>query len=73
MVVEFIRSGDAWPDAQMKTAVSYEDALQEFEDGRFDVAFFDYSLGARDGLSLLREIRQRGVETPVIVLTGRGA
>ena len=73
MVVEFIRSGDAWPDAQMKTAVSYEDALQEFEDCPFDVAFFDYSLGARDGLSLLREIRQRGVETPVIVLTGRGA
>jgi hypothetical protein len=73
MVVEFIRSGDAWPDAYMKTAVSYEEALDAFEAERFDVAFFDYSLGARDGVSLLREIRGRGVETPVIVLTGRGA
>ena len=73
MVVEFIRSGDAWPNAAMKTAASYEQALAAFEAERFDVAFFDYSLGARDGLSLLREIRQRGVFTPVIVLTGRGA
>ncbi len=73
MVVEFIRSGDAWPNAAMKTAASYEQALAAFEAERFDVAFFDYWLGARDGLSLLREIRQRGVDTPVIVLTGRGA
>jgi two-component system, cell cycle sensor histidine kinase and response regulator CckA len=73
MVVEFIRSGDGWPDADMKTAISYELALEAFERERFDVAFFDYSLGARDGLTLLREIRRRGVETPVIVLTGRGA
>jgi two-component system cell cycle sensor histidine kinase/response regulator CckA len=73
MVVEFIRSGDGWPDAAMKTAASYEQALEAFEADHFDVAFFDYSLGARDGLSLLRDIRQRGIETPVIVLTGRGA
>src|SRR6185436_20142701 len=36
-------------------------------------AFFDYWLGARDGLGLLRDVRQRGVATPVIVLTSRGA
>jgi two-component system cell cycle sensor histidine kinase/response regulator CckA len=73
MVVEFIRSGDGWPDAAMKTAVSYEQALEVLQAEHFDVAFFDYSLGARDGLTLLRDIRQRGIETPVIVLTGRGA
>ena len=73
MVVEFIRSGDAWPDAEAETAVSYELALDAFDRRSFDVAFFDYSLGARDGVSLLREVRQRGIHTPVIVLTGRGA
>jgi PAS domain S-box-containing protein len=73
MVVAFLRSGDGWPDADMKTAASYEQALEAFETHRFDVAFFDYWLGARDGLSLLREVRRRGVETPVIVLTSRGA
>src|SRR5215217_7624803 len=73
MVVEFIRSGDGWPDAEMTTAASYEQALAAFDKQPFDVAFFDYSLGSRDGVSLLRELRQRGVQTPVIVLTGRGA
>src|SRR4029077_17725181 len=27
----------------------------------------------KDGLSLLREIRQRGIDTPVVMLTSRGA
>jgi PAS domain S-box-containing protein len=39
----------------------------------FDVAFFDYWLGSRDGLTLLRDIRLRGFDTPVVVLTSRGA
>src|SRR6185295_5183350 len=73
MVVEFLRSGDGWPDADMKIAVTYEEALEAFEAAPFDVAFFDYWLGARDGLSLLRDIRRRGFATPVIVLTSRGA
>ena len=39
----------------------------------FDIAFVDYWLGSRDGLSLLREVRDKGIETPVIILTGHGA
>jgi PAS domain S-box-containing protein len=73
MVVEFIRLTETWGDAAIDTAASYDDALAAFGRARYDVAFFDYFLGAHDGLSLLREIRQRGVETPVIVLTSRGA
>ena len=74
MVVEFLRSGDAWPDADDEDRrLVRAGAAPRSRPQRFDVAFFDYWLGARDGLSLLREIRQRGVDTPVIVLTGRGA
>ena len=73
MVEEFIRSSDAWADADVRIAVSYDEALDAFKAREFDVAFFDYWLGARDGLSLLREIRQHGFDTPVVVLTGRGA
>ena len=51
MVVEFLRSGDGWPDADMKIATSYEQALEAFAAAPFDVAFFDYWLGARDGLT----------------------
>ena len=73
MVEAFIRSTDAWADAHVRIATTYDEALAAFKDHRFDVAFFDYLLGARDGLSLLREIRQNGIDTPVVVLTGRGA
>ena len=48
-------------------------ALNALTHGHFDVAFFDYWLGARDGVALLREIRRRGIDTPVVVLTSRGA
>ena len=73
MVVEFLRMSDTLSDATLKTAGSYEDALRALTAERFDVAFFDYWLGAHDGLSLLRDARARGIETQVIVLTGRGA
>ena len=73
MVVEYLRSSDAWRGAAMEVAGSYDTALQAMGTAVYDVAFFDYWLGARDGLSLLRDIRTRGIETPVIVLTGRGA
>src|SRR5258706_4631960 len=73
LVVEFLRSSDAWRGAEMEVAGSYDTALEAMGASRYDVAFFDYWLGARDGLTLLRDIRTRGIETPVIVLTGRGA
>jgi len=38
----------------------------------FDCAFFDFRLPDRDGVALLREVRDAGVRTPVIVLTGFG-
>src|SRR5438128_18087 len=73
LVAEFIALTDGWSDAHVEIAASYEEALAAFDRDRFDLAFFDYWLGAKDGLSLLREIRQRGIETPVVVLTSRGA
>src|SRR4029077_11239312 len=73
MVEEFIRTSDAWGDALVRIATSYDQPLAAFDGQRYDLAIFDYLLGARDGLSRLREIRQKGFDTPVIVLTSRGA
>ena len=73
MVVQFLRLSEAWADADVETAPTYDQALLRLTTATYDVAFFDYWLGSRDGLELLREIRQRGVSTPVIVLTSRGA
>ena len=73
MVVEFLRMSDTLRDATLKTAGSYEEALRALSAERFDVAFFDYWLGERDGLSLLRDAHAQGIQTQVIILTGRGA
>src|SRR5256885_3747604 len=73
MVVEFLRLTGACHQAEMEIATTYEGAARLLVAGAFDLAFVDYWLGARDGLSLLREIRHNGVDTPVVVLTGRGA
>ena len=73
MVVEFLRMTEGFGDATAQTAGSYEEALRAMRANGFDVAFFDYWLGARNGLDLLRQARQEGMDTPVIVLTGRGA
>jgi DNA-binding response OmpR family regulator len=37
----------------------------------FDVILLDLTLPGRDGLEILKTIRERGVETPVLVLTAR--
>ncbi|HJZ46743.1 MAG TPA: response regulator, partial [Roseiflexaceae bacterium] len=37
-----------------------------------DCIFLDYQLPGDDGLTVLREIRERGILTPVVVLTGQG-
>jgi PAS domain S-box-containing protein len=73
MVVEFLRLTDAWSEVHVDISTTYEDALRMLQTHAYDVAFFDYMLGARDGLSLLRETRANNVETPVVVLTSRGA
>ena len=73
MVVEFIRMSDAWRDATFKVVGTYDEALRVIEAEPWDVAFFDYLLGVRDGVTLLREVRSRGIDTAVVVLTGHGA
>ncbi|NJK29158.1 MAG: response regulator [Acaryochloris sp. RU_4_1] len=38
----------------------------------FDCIFLDYRLPDQDGLSLVQAIRELGIQTPLIVLTGQG-
>lgn len=39
---------------------------------QFDVIILDIMLPGRDGLSVLRQLRERGVQVPVLLLTARG-
>lgn len=46
-------------------------AVDAILEGRHDLYLVDYSLGRRDGLSIIREAVSRGAGGPMILLTGR--
>lgn len=48
-----------------------EDAFYRLNTERFDLILLDLMLPGRDGLQILITLRQRGVKTPVLVLTAR--
>ena len=48
-----------------------EDALTRLTGDTFDVILLDLTLPGRDGLQVLSTCRERGIETPVVVLTAR--
>jgi two-component system OmpR family response regulator len=49
-----------------------EEGLALALDGEFDVFVIDRMLPKRDGLSLVLEVRKRGVRTPVLILSALG-
>ncbi|MEE8329367.1 MAG: response regulator [Thermodesulfovibrionia bacterium] len=51
---------------------SYDAALETVERNEHDVYLFDYRLGKRTGLELLREAIARGCRPPIILITGQG-
>lgn len=73
MVAQFLRASGEWAAASTDIATTYDQGVLALTTEPYDVAFVDYLLGARDGLALLSEIRERGIDTPIIILTAYGA
>jgi two-component system response regulator AtoC len=53
-------------------AADGEAALKAFDEGPFDLVLTDLRMPRMDGLDLLRALRERGEDVPVIVLTAFG-
>ncbi len=51
---------------------TYDDALEAISRNDHDVCLFDYHLGERTGLELLRDAVLGGCKAPIILLTGKG-
>ena len=66
LVRDMVAATGSWPGAVVDKAASFAAALDAFDRHTYDLAFFDYWLGAEDGLRLLGEVRSRGVDVPVI-------
>ncbi|HCC53769.1 MAG TPA: diguanylate cyclase [Desulfobulbaceae bacterium] len=72
LVREMLREARPNEGVNVVAANCRDEALACIERGRFDLCLFDYRLGRDNGLSLLQTVRERGVTTPVIILTGQG-
>lgn len=48
-----------------------EDAIDYLESGNYDVAVLDVMMPKKDGIEVLRELRTKGNELPVLILTAK--
>ena len=51
---------------------SFDDALALETPDCYDICLLDYRLGEHDGIELMTELRSRGFNCPMILLTGQG-
>ncbi len=58
---------------EIETAVDGEEALDRIFAAPFDLILLDIMLPKRDGLSVLNEIRQADIKTPVLMLTAKNS
>ncbi len=70
-VASFIQRGLEAEHYTVALAYDGEDGLTQLFDGDYDLLILDVMLPKRDGLSILREVRKRGVQTPVLLLTAQ--
>ncbi len=57
--------------AQVQIIPDGLEGLQTLRENNFDCIFLDYHLPGMNGLDILKNVRQAGIETPIIMLTGQ--
>ena len=72
-VARALQEGLAAEGYEVTLAATGEDGFFRASAERFDLVVLDLMLPGRDGLQILSTMRQRGLETPVLVLTARDA
>ena len=50
-----------------------DEGLYEAESGVYDLILLDLMLPEKDGFTVLRELREKGVTTPVLIMTAKGS
>jgi len=67
MLYKVIRSNGISADI----AGSGEEALQKTENNRYDLILLDVNMGGMDGFEVVEALRARGLQTPIIIVSGR--
>lgn len=72
-LAEIVRSGLEEQEIRVKLSHSAADGRMQAVLGTFDVIVLDVMLPGGSGFDLCREIRKRGMSTPILMLTARNA
>jgi len=72
-IADFIRKGLSEYGYAVDAARDGGEALDWVDAAQFDIIILDVMLPVLDGLEVCRQLRGRGVQTPVIMLTARDA
>jgi signal transduction histidine kinase len=67
----YFRDISAW-DVELIPCTGFDEGLAAINGHYADLVVVDYLMGGRSGLDLIRLMRERGDQRPVIVLTGQG-
>ena len=70
-IAEFVVRGLREAGFAVKHEADGETGLTAATEQAYDVAIVDVMLPKRDGLSLIEELRRRGIPTPVLILSAR--
>ena len=57
---------------QVEAAADGQAGLEQASGGSFDLIILDIMLPRKNGLDVCRDLRQRGIATPILMLTARG-
>ena len=63
---------EVFHDINSDTVNSAREALQRLEKNSYDVVVSDYDMPLMDGITLLKTIRDKRIDTPFILFTGVG-
>ena len=70
-VSSFIKRGLEEEKYEVETAADGEEGLKLAGEGAFDLIVLDWMLPKKDGLTVLRELREQRNATPVLMLTAK--
>ena len=72
-VAKALKEGLERENFETKTAFNGEDGFFLINSESFDLILLDLNLPGRDGIEVLQTMRQKGIKTPVLILTARDA
>lgn len=70
-VAKALKEGLEHENIDTQTAFNGEEGFFQLNSQKFDLVILDLNLPGRDGIEILKTIRQKGVTTPVLILTAR--